>query len=104
MKTTNPWNITPSQGASLSALAEHGCGKRVARELGIEVKTVESHVYDAKRLMGKASRIQAVVAWDRYSREMAKARPRVLLGELKAAIERMDSLYAAEDQQPQPQG
>lgn len=97
---TNPWNLTASQGAALSAMAEHGCTKLVARELGIEIGTVESRVYEAKRAMGIGARLRAVVVWDRYCRSLEQTRPRALLGELKAAIERMDSLYAAEDQQP----
>lgn len=69
MKHDNPWNLTPQQGATLSALAEVGCGKKVGRELGISYKTVEQHVAQAKLRMGLEHRVSAVVAWDRFCRE-----------------------------------
>lgn len=65
---SNPWNLTPQQAATLSALAEVGCGKKVGRELGISYKTVEQHVHIAKLRMGIEHRVSAVVAWDRWTR------------------------------------
>lgn len=65
---SNPWKLSPQQGATLSALARLGSTKLAAREMQIAPKTIEQHVREAKRNMGIEHRVTAIVAWDRHTR------------------------------------
>jgi DNA-binding NarL/FixJ family response regulator len=71
MTHPNPWNLTPRESEVLSALAERGSSKVVAKQIGVSYRTVEKQVRDAKLRMGLEHRTQAIVAWDRWSRDQA---------------------------------
>lgn len=67
---TNPWGLPPRQVECMKLLVGlgKGCNKLIARELGIDHRTVETHVYRALRRMGVENRVQAAVMWDRWER------------------------------------
>lgn len=69
---SNPWSLPPRQAQVLSLLAEVGCNKLIARKLGLDPRTVETHVARALKKMGLANRTQAAVAWDRWARDGAQ--------------------------------
>jgi DNA-binding NarL/FixJ family response regulator len=69
----NPWNLTPRQTEILDALVEVGCNKLVARQLGVNVRTLETHMARAFARMQIKNRMVAVIAWDRYRRGYGKA-------------------------------
>lgn len=64
---SDPWGLTPRQRDVLNALVSTGCNKRVARELGMELKTVEGHMCQIRRAMG-VNRVLAALWWDRWKR------------------------------------
>lgn len=72
MSDMDPWGLTPRQRDVMDALIQSGCNKRVARELGMEIKTVEGHMWQIKRAMGGADRVLAALKWDRFRREGAQ--------------------------------
>lgn len=65
---TNPWKLPPRQAQIMDLLANVGCNKLIARSLGIDHRTVETHVYRALRRMECENRTQAAVLWDRWAR------------------------------------
>lgn len=67
--TPNPWGLTKREGEALSALIEHGSSKASGTALGVTDKTIEALVTVAKRRMNLATRVQAVVLWDRWLRD-----------------------------------
>ena len=62
----NPWKLTEAQANILGLLAKVGCDKLAARQLGVSSRTVETHVRNARKRMGIATRVVAVVVWDRW--------------------------------------
>lgn len=69
----NPWNLTPRQFEVLKTMATTGKGsaKETARILGGTDRTVEVHVAAAMKKMGAATRLHAVLIWDRANRRVA---------------------------------
>lgn len=63
----NPWNLTPRQVQVMDWLVVTGCNKRVARALGMELKTVEGHMTAIRKAMG-SNRVVAALRWDRFRR------------------------------------
>lgn len=67
---SNPWNLPPRQAEILDLLTgmSNGTNKHIARELGIDHRTVEEHIRRAQNRMNTESRVQAALAWDRWRR------------------------------------
>ena len=64
----NPWGLTAHQCMSLRLLCKYGGNKRIAYELGISAKTVEHHLYEARKAMGYfGSDIRVVLEWYKWS-------------------------------------
>lgn len=63
----NPWGLTTSQLKVMEVLSKLGCDKLVANELGVSIKTIESHMGECKRRMGARNRVLAVVKYVRWS-------------------------------------
>lgn len=68
MPSENPWGLTPREVQVLSALRRLCSQKAVARELGLSVKTVEAHCYNARFRMGNSyeGTFAYVLAFDRW--------------------------------------
>lgn len=65
----NPWNLTPRQEQVLQRLAgTDGRLKSIAREIGIDVRTAETHLSRARARIGVKSTIAAAIAYDRWAR------------------------------------
>ncbi len=61
--TGEAWNaLTPREGAVLAAVGRHLDNRQIADELGISVRTVESHIAALRRKLGAASRSALVEA------------------------------------------
>lgn len=76
--TTNPWGLAPRECEVLQILASTGEGssKRVAALMGISHRTVEVYVQRARERMKVATRLQAVLLWDRtYGQRVEFIRP-----------------------------
>ena len=69
MRRCNPWNLTERQQQVLSALADIGCRKVVAYEGGVSEQAVCHVLKAAARRMKVRTAMQAVIAYDRWSRE-----------------------------------
>lgn len=68
---SNPWNLSPREAEVLQTMASIGSGsaKQAAREIGgLTDRTVEIHVHNAMKKMGAATRLGAVLMWDREQR------------------------------------
>lgn len=67
---SNPWNLPPRQVEVMDLLVgmANGCNKRIAREMGIDHRTVEEHMRRALKRMDVENRVQAALAWDRWAR------------------------------------
>lgn len=68
---SNPWKLTARQVDCMTCLVgiSGGCNKLVARNLGIDVRTVDTHMARAFKRMGVKTRIQAAIQWDRWARQ-----------------------------------
>jgi DNA-binding NarL/FixJ family response regulator len=64
----NPWGLSPRQIELMDAICTHGCQKLAARDMGIEVKTVEMMMTAITSKMGFDNRVQRILAWDRWRR------------------------------------
>jgi DNA-binding NarL/FixJ family response regulator len=53
--------LTPREGHVVALIAEGAANKEIARELGLSMNTVKSHIRTAYRAMGVSSRTQAVL-------------------------------------------
>jgi DNA-binding CsgD family transcriptional regulator len=64
------FTVSPAEARVLDALVEHGKDKLVARAIGIEQRTVHSHLYNIRRRLrvtgfsdeGRSQRV-ALIAW-----------------------------------------
>jgi DNA-binding NarL/FixJ family response regulator len=59
----NPWNLTERQCEIMDRLATNGCNKQTARELGIQLRTLEVHLITTYRRMQVKNRVLAVAKW-----------------------------------------
>lgn len=64
----NPWNLSDRQVEVMDALCKTGTDKGAARELGLVVKTIETHSTIARAKMQAPNRTLAILAWDRFNR------------------------------------
>ena len=69
----NLQNLTFRECQALDELITHGCNKPAAKQMGVSIRTLELHLSRAYRKMDVSNRIQAVLTWDRFKREMAAA-------------------------------
>ena len=69
----NTWNLTPRESEVLEAMADAGNGnaKVIAQKLGCSDRTIEIHVHSAMKKMQAATRLHAVLLWDRQNRRAA---------------------------------
>jgi DNA-binding CsgD family transcriptional regulator len=65
---TNPWNLTDREAEVLQRLTELHSNKAVARQLNLSIRTVEMHLVAIRKSMRAASRVEAVLLWDRWAR------------------------------------
>ena len=63
----NPWGLTPSECRVLELLITLGSNKAIANEMGVALKTAETHIFKAEAKIG-THRVGAAVAWDRLRR------------------------------------
>ena len=63
--------VTPRQAQVLTCYVKHGHYKLVARELGVEPKTVANIIGRARTALGLPNTVVLAVAWDRYQRRQA---------------------------------
>jgi DNA-binding NarL/FixJ family response regulator len=68
MRSPNPWNLTRRQREVLEKLAEIGCRKVVAYELGVCEQAVGSVLLHAAKRMKVRTVMQAVLKFDRWAR------------------------------------
>ena len=78
MKPVTAWNLTERETEVMHALARVGCQKRIARELGVEPKTIHTHmanIYEKTDCPpGGGRRVLVALAWDRhYNRDGVSA-------------------------------
>jgi len=67
-QTPNPWGLSEKQCNILRALCVSGVDKVVARDIGCTAQTVKQHMALARKRMGTANRVLAVLEWDRWAR------------------------------------
>ena len=64
----NPWGLTDAEARTLAAIVEVGANKLAARRLSVDPSTVDQHLSAARKKIGAATRLQAVIEWDRMTR------------------------------------
>lgn len=64
--------ITDRQAQVLTSYVRHGHYKLVARELGVEPKTIANIITRARRTLGLPNVVTLAVAWDRHQRRVAE--------------------------------
>lgn len=67
---SNPWNLPARQEECVRLLAVVGCNKLIARQMGIDKRTVEEHLRRAFKRMDVPNRIVGAIQWDRWMREV----------------------------------
>lgn len=67
----NPWNLTPTELAVMRAYIEGGWTKGIAYDMGVSVKTIETHTCNARKKMGVQTLLQAALKFDRWVRSPA---------------------------------
>lgn len=67
-KPANPWGLSAVEESALRAIVEHGQHGGAAESIGISERTLEFHLGTARKKMGAANRVLAILAWDRYAR------------------------------------
>lgn len=70
MRRNNPWKLTERQQEVLEKLADIGCRKVVAYDLGVCEQAVCQVLQAASRRMGVRTDMQAVVKFDRWARAL----------------------------------
>ena len=64
----NPWRLTVKQAGLMDALCDAGDYKRIARDSGLAIKTIEQAFLGAARKLPGENRVQKILAWDRWRR------------------------------------
>jgi DNA-binding NarL/FixJ family response regulator len=70
MRRNNPWKLTQRQQEVLEKLADIGCRKVLAYKEGVSEQAVCHVLQAASRRMGVRTDMQAVVKFDRWSRDL----------------------------------
>lgn len=70
---TDPWNLGEREAQILSLVRDGGSNKEAARSLGLSIRTIETYLLRAYSKMKVANRVQAAVAYDRWSRKANQA-------------------------------
>lgn len=70
MRRCNPWKLTSRQQEALYKLAEVGCRKVVAHEMGVTEQSLCDTLKRVIRRMSLRTDMQAVVAFDRWARQL----------------------------------
>lgn len=65
----NPWNLGERENDMVARLTATGCNKEIARALNVSVRTVDKHLVRAYSKMKVSNRVQAAVAYDRWTRQ-----------------------------------
>lgn len=71
-KKRNPWGVSDRQAEALAKLADIGCRKVVAYQMEITEQRLTQLVQAACDHMKVRTDMQAVVAWDRKTRDGAR--------------------------------
>jgi DNA-binding CsgD family transcriptional regulator len=69
----NPWELTPMQCAVMGLLAEGNGRNATADKLGVNPKTVDSHLERIMQKMDAATKKQALDIWTHWSRANREA-------------------------------
>lgn len=69
-KSSSPWGLTPREIEVMDMVVLRGSQKAAAREMGMALKTLETHMFRAKRKLGitNSSSFQHLLKWDRFRR------------------------------------
>lgn len=68
-KKRNPWRLTPAECRSLDGLVKYGSTKDAALMMDLSERTIDTHVEHIKLKMDVKYRLQAVLEWDRFTRD-----------------------------------
>lgn len=68
MTKPNPWGLTASQEATCREVVRQGSMKLACETMGKSDKTMESHLFAAKKRMKAVTRLQCLILFDRWDR------------------------------------